>query len=97
VPGSILTALSLLTWLDERRISLAQLDQPTLDAWLSAGNVSSYTIRYFLGWSHSRGLAREFVVPTLPRHDPERILDEEKRWDLLRREGGPASSFRPGS
>ncbi|HZE15453.1 MAG TPA: hypothetical protein VE197_06940 [Mycobacterium sp.] len=31
----ILTALSLLTWLDERRISLAQLDQPTLDAWLA--------------------------------------------------------------
>ncbi len=81
----ILTVLSLLTWLDERRISLAQLDQPTLDAWLAAGNVSSYTIRYFLGWAHSRGLAGELVVPALPRHDPERILDEEKRWDLLRR------------
>jgi hypothetical protein len=81
----ILTALSLLTWLDERRMSLAQLDQPTLDAWLAAGNVSSYTIRYFLGWAHSRGLAGELVVPALPRHDPERMLDDAKRWDLLRR------------
>ena len=81
----ILTAVSLLTWLDERGMSLAQLDQPTLDTWLAAGNVSSYTIRYFLGWAHSRGLAGALAVPALPRHDPERILDEQQRWDLLRR------------
>jgi hypothetical protein len=56
-----------------------------LDAWLAAGNVSSYTIRYFLGWAHSRGLAGELVVPAVPRHDPKRILDDEKRWNLLRR------------
>ena len=81
----ILTALSLLTWLDEHQIPLTQLDQPTLDAWLAAGNASSYTIRYFLGWAHSQGLVGELVVPAVPRHDPQRILDDEQRWDLLRR------------
>ena len=78
-------ALSLLAWLDERGIPLSQLDQPTLDAWLAAGNVSSYTIRYFLGWAHSRGLVGDLIVPVVPRQYPEWMLDEQQRWDLLRR------------
>ena len=81
----ITTALTLLTWLDERSRTLAELDQPTLDAWLAAGNASSYTIRYFLDWAHSRELARKLTVPVQPRQDPEQILDEQQRWDLLRR------------
>lgn len=81
----ILVALDLLTWLDEQQLSLAQLDQPSLEAWLAAGNSSSYTIRYFLDWATARGLTRPLTVPTLPRQAPDQILDEADRWDLLQR------------
>ncbi|MBV8347469.1 MAG: hypothetical protein JOZ49_08035 [Mycolicibacterium sp.] len=80
----ITTVLALLSWLDEQNLALRQLDQPILDSWLAAGNASSYTIRYFLAWAHSRDLASKLVVPVQPRQDPERILDEQQRWDLLR-------------
>ncbi|HUO36454.1 MAG TPA: hypothetical protein VMU34_00690 [Mycobacterium sp.] len=80
----ITTVLALLSWLDEQNLALRQLDQPILDSWLAAGNASSYTIRYFLAWAHSRGLASKLVAPVQPRQDPERILDEQQRWDLLR-------------
>ncbi|MGB8202380.1 MAG: hypothetical protein WCF33_22295, partial [Pseudonocardiaceae bacterium] len=81
----ILVALDLLTWLDEEQLSLAQLDQPSLEAWLTAGNSSSYTIRYFLSWATARELTRPLIVPTLPRQAPDQILDEAARWDLLQR------------
>lgn len=81
----ITTALKLLAWLDEHNLVLADLDQPTLDEWLVNGNASSYTIRYFLDWACDRGIAPKLAVPVLPRQDPERILDEQERWDLLRR------------
>lgn len=81
----ITTALKLLAWLDERNKPLARLDQAALDAWLADGNSSSYTIRYFLEWAAARGIAPKLIVPLLPRQDPERVLDEQERWDLLRR------------
>lgn len=81
----ITVALDLLSWLDAHQLSLAQLDQPTLESWLAAGNSSSYTIRYFLDWAAARELTRPLTVPTLPRQDPQQILDEAHRWDLLRR------------
>jgi hypothetical protein len=81
----ITTALKLLAWLDQHNRSLAELDQPSLETWLTDGNASSYTIRYFLDWAAARGIAQKLTVPLLPRQDPERILDEQERWDLLRR------------
>ncbi|MGO4618252.1 hypothetical protein AB4305_32905 [Nocardia sp. 2YAB30] len=77
--------LALLRWLDERNLALHQLDQPMLDSWLTAGNASSYTIRYFLDWAHRRDLAPKLTVPVQPRQDPEQVLDEQHRWELLRR------------
>src|SRR5262249_53507698 len=79
----ITTALKLLAWLDEHNLPLADLDQPTLDAWLANGNAASYTIRYFLDWAAARGIAPKLTVPLLPRQDPKRILDEQERWNLL--------------
>jgi hypothetical protein len=81
----ITVALELLAWLDEHNLCLAQLDQATLDTWLANGNASSYTIRYFLDWAATRGIAPPLTVPLLPRQDPERMLDEAERWGLLRR------------
>jgi hypothetical protein len=81
----ITTALKLLAWLDERNIPLARLDQATLDAWLADGTASSYTIRYFLDWADAHSVTPKVIVPLLPRQDPKRILDEQERWNLLRR------------
>lgn len=76
--------LKLLAWLDERNLALADLDQPSLDAWLAQGNTNSYNVRNFLLWAASRGLAPELTVPLRPRQQPEQVLDEPERWDLLR-------------
>jgi hypothetical protein len=81
----IVTALRLLAWLDDRGVALADFDQAALDSWLANGNVSNYNIRYFLDWAGDRGLVRKLIVPSRPRQAPERILDEQERWSLLRR------------
>lgn len=81
----ITIALKLLAWLDERNLALADLDQPSLDAWLADGNTNCYNIRNFLIWAASRGVAPTLTVPLRPRQQPEQILDEHERWNLLRR------------
>lgn len=78
-------ALELLTWLDSHDVTLAELTQDRLDQWLAQGNTRTYTVRYFLGWAASRSLARKLTVPTIARQYPARILDEDDRWDRLRR------------
>lgn len=81
----ITIAGKLLAWLDERNLALADLDQPSLDAWLADGNTNSYNIRNFLGWAAARGIAPKLTVPLRSRQEPEQILDEHERWNLLRR------------
>jgi hypothetical protein len=78
-------ALKLLAWLDERDLSLTELDQPSLDSWLAEGNTNSYNVRNFLLWAASRDIAPELTVPLRPRQQPEQLLDEHERWNLLRR------------
>ena len=41
--------------------------------------------RYFLKWTHQRGLSRKLVVPTIPRQQPAELLDDDERWQLLQR------------
>jgi hypothetical protein len=81
----ITIAVKLLAWLDERNLALADLDQPSLEAWLADGNTNSYNIRNFLGWAAVRGIAPKLTVPLRPRQEPEQILDEHERWNLFRR------------
>lgn len=78
-------ALNLLAWLDQHDLALADLDQPSLDAWLAGGNTNRSNIRNFLRWAASRGLAPELTVAVRLRQQPERFLDESERWRLLRR------------
>jgi len=78
-------ALELLAWLDEHDLALQTLTQPQLEQWLATGNTRTYTIRYFLGWAHRRGIAEQLTVPTVPRQDPARILNEDDRWAQLNR------------
>jgi hypothetical protein len=55
--AQITIALKLLAWLDEHNLALADLDQPSLDTWLTDGNTTSYNIRNFLIWAAARGIA----------------------------------------
>jgi hypothetical protein len=81
----ITIALTLLAWLDEQDLTLADLDQPSLDAWLADGNTNSYNIRNFLIWAAARSIAPELLIPVRPRQKPEQLLDETQRWNLLQR------------
>ncbi|NEA49776.1 hypothetical protein [Streptomyces sp. SID10815] len=89
-PGSflrarILVALEFLAWLDEHRIDLGGLRQDDLDRWVDAGNTRTYAIRYFLSWTTSRDLTGKLAVPSIPRQQPSQLMDEEGRWQLLKR------------
>ncbi|MEV7188333.1 hypothetical protein [Kitasatospora sp. NPDC093102] len=81
----IRVALEFLTWLDEQKLSLGDLTQHDLDRWLADGNTRHYTIRYFLGWAAARGLAHDVTVPAIAWGGPADILNEDDRWDQLKR------------
>jgi hypothetical protein len=74
-----------LTWLDELGLVLEHLTQEQLELWLSTGSARSYRVRRFLGWAADRSIAPRLVVPTVPRQDPVHFLDENERWNQLRR------------
>ncbi|WP_079166094.1 hypothetical protein [Streptomyces oceani] len=89
-PGSflrtrVLLALEFLAWLDEHGIALDELRQEDLDRWLDAGNTRTYAIRYFLSWTTSHGLTSRLKVPSIPRQQPSHLMDEDGRWQLLKR------------
>ncbi|MFI8850189.1 hypothetical protein ACIGW3_08350 [Streptomyces sp. NPDC053499] len=79
-------ALDFLAWTDQRRLALEDLAQEHIDDWV-AGAISQrrYLIRYFLKWTMSRRLTRELTVPSIPRQEPQNLLDEDDRWPLLQR------------
>lgn len=81
----ISAALELLAWLDEHDLPLERLDQTTLDLWLADGNTATYAIRYFLRWTATQGITQQLTVPLLPRQEPAQSLDQDQRWQLLRR------------
>lgn len=79
-------ALEFLAWLDEHDLTLATLAQDHVDQWITGASTQRrYLIRYFLSWSASRRLTPELTVPSIPRQEPQNMLEEDKRWELLRR------------
>ncbi|MFE9976105.1 hypothetical protein ACFYRD_36685 [Streptomyces hirsutus] len=79
-------ALDFLAWMDQRGLTLADLAQEHIDAWTTgATSQRRYLIRYFLKWTTSRRLTRELTVPSIPRQEPQSLLDEDDRWPLLQR------------
>lgn len=56
-----------------------------MDGWLAAGTTTHYRLRDFLTWARTRGLVGDISVPWLGRDEPDRILPDDKRWQLLRR------------
>ncbi|MGP3941881.1 XRE family transcriptional regulator [Streptomyces sp. 6N106] len=79
-------ALEFMAWMDQRGLALADLTQEHIDDWIAgATSQRRYLIRYFLKWTVSRRLTRELTVPTIPRQEPQDLLDEDDRWPLLQR------------
>jgi hypothetical protein len=79
-------ALDFLAWIDQRGLALADLAQEHIDDWIAgATSQRRYLIRYFLKWTTSRRLTRELTVPSIPRQEPQNLLDEDDRWPLLQR------------
>ncbi|MGH3813164.1 MAG: hypothetical protein ACRDUV_12005 [Pseudonocardiaceae bacterium] len=81
----ILIAAHFLSWLDTRGLTLATVTQHHVDAWLAAGTTTHYRLRDFLTWARARGLVGDISVPWPARDEPEHILPNDQRWQLLRR------------
>jgi len=81
----ILIAAHFLSWLDTCGLTLATLTQHHVDAWLATGTTTHYRLRDFLTWARARGLVGDISVPWLDRNEPDHILPDEERWQLLRR------------
>jgi len=82
----IFVALELLEWIDNQELSLKTLRQEHIDRWLDDSTTQRRNAsRYFLKWTHQRGLTGNLVVPDVPWQHPAEFLDEDNRWQLLRR------------
>ena len=75
----------LLDWIDAQHLTLATLSQPDLDRWLAGGSRNRHTVRYFLDWATKRGLTPAHDIPSPPRQNSAPILDDDQRWQQLRR------------
>lgn len=79
-------ALLLLTWLHDRGLTLDDLTQPRLDAWILEGSRQRrQVIRAFVTWTAARRLTAELEIARQRNDEPTRFLDEEHHLDLLRR------------
>jgi hypothetical protein len=80
----ILIAVHFLSWLDTCGLTLATVTQHHVDAWLVVGCTTNYRLRDFLTWARARGLVGDITVPWLARDEPDHILPDDQRWQLLR-------------
>jgi hypothetical protein len=81
----IRVALDFLIWLDNDGIELRDVTQSHVDAWLDNGSRRAYALRYFLTWTARHRLTRRLTVPTFAHAHPTEFLDDDHRWQLLRR------------
>jgi hypothetical protein len=81
----IRVALEFLAWLDTLQLDLAAIDQAAVDRWLAEGTTRSREVRCFLAWARSHRLIKDLRVASRPRSQPEEMLDEQDRWQLLER------------
>ncbi|MFI0155836.1 hypothetical protein [Streptomyces lydicus] len=81
----IRVALEFLQWLEHSSLALLDVRQADVDRWLVASTTCRYDLRSFLTWTRARGLSQDLHVPVRPRAQPELVLDEDERWQLLDR------------
>jgi hypothetical protein len=82
----ISVALELLEWIDSQGLSLHTLRQDDIDRWLDEATTQRRNAaRYFIKWTNQRRLTGNLVVPDVPWQHPAEFIDEDDRWQLLRR------------
>lgn len=75
-------AASFLTTMAAHGVSLGEVTQHQVDAWLAGNPGTRHEVRDFVVWAHRRHHARALEVPHRPKADPVG-LDEDSQWDLL--------------
>lgn len=79
-------ATDFLHWLSTHGTDLAEATQHDVDLWIDQGATTRRRLRDFLTWTNKRGLTAALEVPWLGTDSlPGHILDENTRWELLRR------------
>ncbi|WP_131784328.1 hypothetical protein [Protofrankia symbiont of Coriaria ruscifolia] len=76
--------IRLLAWLHDRGTTLADLDQHTVDLWLTSGDPSAQDVGDFLDWTAQRGHTRTLSVP-IRRRQTGPATSEAERIVLLAR------------
>ena len=76
---------ALFHWLRERGTTLATCNQGHIDAWLTESNRSHRAARGFVGWARNNSHAATIRIPTRDRARTIQYLDEDERWNILRR------------
>ena len=84
VRSQVTIALNFLSWLDRRGQTLTTANQSDLDLWLKEGTQTNYFLATFLAWANARGLC-ELTIPHQPQSEPANFLEEDDRWNMLRR------------
>ena len=84
VRSQVTIALNFLSWLDGRGQTLTTANQSDLDLWLKEGTQTNYFLATFIAWANARGLC-ELTIPHRPRSEPANFLEEDDRWNMLRR------------
>ncbi|TCN32132.1 hypothetical protein EV644_12742 [Kribbella orskensis] len=78
-------AAHLLGWLDAHHLTLEQLSQPHLECWIEDYPLWQH-VADFLRWTRRRGITRhELRLPPRVTQDPEIVLSDADRWELLSR------------
>jgi hypothetical protein len=81
--NNIRAAVSFLTWLRSRGITLATCSQADVDQWLDTGP-SARLARDFLAWAASRRHCQQLTIPEPPRTTGPAI-SQDQRWKLAAR------------
>ncbi|NJQ17175.1 hypothetical protein [Streptomyces bohaiensis] len=75
-------AADFLTAMAAHGLSLGEVTQHQVDAWLAGGPGTRYEVRDFVVWAHRRHHACALEVPHRPKADPAGPA-EDSHWDLL--------------
>jgi hypothetical protein len=81
----LVAAAHLLGWLDAHHLTLEQLSQPHLECWVEDYPLWQH-VADFLRWTRRRRITRhELRLPPRATQDPDIVLSDADRWELLSR------------
>ncbi len=79
------TTAALIRWLHAQHLTLSDLSQHQVDAWLADGATTRWRVRAFIEWARPRGVVGPIEVPRLRDRDLGDAIDDEERLAIVRR------------